>query len=143
MFQYSSAPEDDNAQRFIGTLDPAPVGLGNFAQLGLRAFMGFDTSDSPDYVALNDFAMTLVLKSTEMTTSAVGLAIDEMADDSAELRQVTAEAKDSLGQLQDIRSVINLATAVVGLATAIASKNPGGAFNAAKDLRDALQTANA
>ena len=103
----------------------------------------FDTSDSPDYVALNDFAMTLVLKSSEMTTSAVGLAIDEMADDSAELRQVTAEAKDSLGQLQDIRSFINVAAAVVGLATAIASKNPGGAFNAAKDLRDVLQAANA
>ncbi len=103
----------------------------------------FDTSDSPDYVALNDFAMTLVLKSSEMTTSAVGLAIDEMADDSAELRQITAEAKDSLGQLQDIRSFINLAAAVVGLATAIASKNPGGAFNAAKDLRDVLQAANA
>ncbi len=103
----------------------------------------FDTSDSPDYVALNDFAMTLVLKSSEMTTSAVGLAIDEMADDSAELRQITAEAKDSLGQLQDIRSFINLSAAVVGLATAIASKNPGGAFNAAKDLRDVLQAANA
>ncbi len=103
----------------------------------------FDTSDSPDYVALNDFAMTLVLKSSEMTTSAIGLAIDEMADDSAELRQITAEAKDSLGQLQDIRSFINLAAAVVGLATAIASKNPGGAFNAAKDLRDVLQAANA
>ena len=103
----------------------------------------FDTSDSPDYEALNDFAMTLVLKSSEMTTTAVGLAIDDMADDSAELRQVTAEAKDSLGQLQDIRSAINLAAAVVGLATAIASKNPGGAFNAAKDLRDVLQAANA
>ncbi len=103
----------------------------------------FDTSDSPDYVALNDFAMTLVLKSSEMTTSAVGLAIDEMADDSAELRQITAEAKDSLGQLQAIRSFIDLAAAVVGLATAIASKNPGGAFNAAKDLRDVLQAANA
>lgn len=103
----------------------------------------FDTSDSPDYVALNDFAMTLVLKSSEMTTTAVGLAIDDMADDSAELRQVTAEAKDSLGQLQDIRTAINLAAAVVGLATAIASRNPGGAFNAAKDLRDALQAADA
>ena len=103
----------------------------------------FDTSDSPDYVALNDFAMTLVLKSSEMTTTAVGLAIDDMADDSAELRQVTAEAKDSLGQLQDIRTAINLAAAVVGLATAIASKNPGGAFNAAKDLRNTLQAANA
>ncbi len=103
----------------------------------------FDTSDSPDYVALNDFAMTLVLKSSEMTTSAVGLAIDEMADDSAELRQITAEAKDSLVQLQAIRSFINVAAAVVGLATAIASKNPGGAFNAAKDLQDALQAANA
>ena len=103
----------------------------------------FDTSDSPDYEALNDFAMTLVLKSSEMTTTAVGLAIDDMADDSAELRQVTAEAKDSLGQLQDIRTAINLAAAVVGLATAIASKNPGGAFNAAKDLRDALQAADA
>ncbi len=103
----------------------------------------FDTSDSPDYAVLNDHAMTLVLKSSEMTTSAVGLAIDEMADDSAELRQVTAEAKDSLGQLQDIRTAINLAAAVVGLATAIASKNPGGAFNAAKDLRDALQASDA
>ena len=103
----------------------------------------FDTSDSPDYAVLNDHAMTLVLKSTEMTTTAVGLAIDEMADDSAELRQITAEAKDSLGQLQDIRTAINLAAAVVGLATAIASKNPGGAFNAAKDLRNTLQAANA
>ena len=103
----------------------------------------FDTSDSPDYAALNDLAMTLVLKSSEMTTSAVGLAIDEMADDSAELRQIAAEAKDNLAQLQDIRTAINVAAAVVGLATAIASKNPGGTFNAAKDLRDALQAADA
>ena len=123
----------------------APADLFQGAAAAIRDYLrdNFDTSDSPDYVALNDFAMTLVLKSSEMTTSAVGLAIDEMADDSAELRQITAEAKDSLGQLQDIRSFIDLSAAVVGLATAIASKNPGGAFNAAKDLRDVLQAANA
>jgi hypothetical protein len=103
----------------------------------------FNTSDSPDYQTLNDLAKTLVLRSSSMTTDAVGLAIDEMADDAAELQQVTTEAKESLAHLQTIGTVINVAAASVDLATAIVSKNPGGAFNAAKGLRDALQEAKA
>ncbi len=99
----------------------------------------FDTSDSPEYQRLKDLAMTLVLHSSAMTTAAVGLAIDDMADDAAELKQVTTEAKESLAKLQTVGRVINIAAALVDLAAAVADKNPGGAAKAAKGLRNALK----
>jgi hypothetical protein len=34
VFKYSDTPQDDNANRFIGMLDPAPLGLGGFGQVG-------------------------------------------------------------------------------------------------------------
>ena len=103
----------------------------------------FDSSDSPDYQRLKDLAMDLVVHGSAMTTAAVGLAIDEMADDAAELRLVTSEAKESLARLQTVGRVINVAAALVDLAAAIASRNPGGAFKAAKGLRKTLKEAEA
>ncbi len=37
VFKYSDTPQDDNANRFIGMLDPAPLGLGGFGQVETTA----------------------------------------------------------------------------------------------------------
>jgi len=49
VLKYSDTPLDDNADRFIGTLDPAPYGVGGFAQLGMRGWVDFDRRDNEAY----------------------------------------------------------------------------------------------
>lgn len=49
IFKYSNTPEDDNEIRFIGTLDPAPRGMGGFSALGARAWFAIDNTDAAGY----------------------------------------------------------------------------------------------
>ena len=88
----------------------------------------------PDYETLSESAKTLLRVSSFMTTVAVGLSIEQMEDDAAELKQVVAEAKESLARLQTIRGVIRVAAGLVDLATAIMARDPGDIFKAAKGL---------
>lgn len=88
----------------------------------------------PDYEILSESAKTLLRVSSFMTTVAVGLSIEQMEDDAAELKQVIADAKESLGRLQAVRTVIRVAAGLVDLATAIMARDPGDIFKAAKGL---------
>ena len=45
----SNTPPDDNADRYIGTLDPAPLGLGTFGQIGGQGWIDIDTRDNSAY----------------------------------------------------------------------------------------------
>jgi hypothetical protein len=49
LLKHSSAPTDDNADRFIGSLDPAPYGLGSFGEVGAQAWFAIDTRDNSGY----------------------------------------------------------------------------------------------
>lgn len=49
VLKYADTPIDDNADRFIGTLDPAPVGIGGYGQLGGRAWFEIDARDNGAY----------------------------------------------------------------------------------------------
>ncbi len=49
VLKHAVTPEDDNADRFIATLDPAPLGLGSFGQIGGRVWVELDTRDRPAY----------------------------------------------------------------------------------------------
>jgi hypothetical protein len=69
-----------------------------------------------------------------MRTEAVGLSIDQMADASAELKQVIGDAKESLARLETIGTVIRVAAGLVDLAKGILDRNPGGIFNASQGI---------
>lgn len=49
ILEYARTPTGANADRFIGDLDPAPVGVGSFAQLGGRVDIELDTRDRSGY----------------------------------------------------------------------------------------------
>lgn len=49
VLKYSSTPSDDNADRFIGSLDPAPYGFGSFGEVGAQAWFAVDTRDNSGY----------------------------------------------------------------------------------------------
>lgn len=92
------------------------------------------TISQPDYDTMSGSALALLRDCGAMTTDAVGLAIDEMADDAAELKQVITGAKDSLDRLQAIGAAISAAAGLVDLAGAIVARDPGAAYKAARGL---------
>ena len=92
----------------------------------------------PEYETLSESQKTLLRVSAFMTAVAVGLSIEQMADDAAELVQVIAEAKESLAQLEAVGRGIRIAARLVDLATAIMAKDPGAIFKAANNLRELL-----
>jgi hypothetical protein len=49
ILKYSETPLDDNADRFIGMLDPAPLGTGHFGQLGATGWAELDRRDNEAY----------------------------------------------------------------------------------------------
>ncbi len=101
----------------------------------------WETISRAEYETLNESARTLLRVSGFMTVVAVGLSIDQMADDSAELKKVIDDAKNSLAQLQAIGQAIRVAAGLVDLATAIIAKDPGAAFKASRNLFEVLQQA--
>jgi hypothetical protein len=46
ILRYFDTPLDENASRFLGTLDPSPYGAGEFGQLGALAAVEVDTRDN-------------------------------------------------------------------------------------------------
>ena len=67
---------------------------------------------------------------------ALGLELEESVI--SEMKQATQHAVDAITKLQDIRKMIRIATALVILAAAVASQNPGAVAKASKGLLDEL-----
>ncbi|MDX1393493.1 MAG: hypothetical protein R3195_03845 [Gemmatimonadota bacterium] len=49
--ELSDTPLDSNSDRFIGSLDPPPPGVGTFGQIGGRLDVELDTRDRPGYAS--------------------------------------------------------------------------------------------
>lgn len=93
------------------------------------------TISRSDYNTLNEAGKTLLRSSASMKTEAVGLSIDQMADASAELKQVIGDAKENLPRLETIGTVIRVAAGLADLATGILGRNPGKIFNASQGIQ--------
>lgn len=103
----------------------------------INAFMDLNQTSREERAALRNAANALLRSSGSMTTTAVGLAIDEMQDESAALRDVIGQAKEKLETLESVAKAISIATALVDLASALLERNPGSIVNASRDLLDA------
>jgi hypothetical protein len=85
-----------------------------------------------------DAEWSLLNASSDMITSAVGIVLDETETSFRTLQGSTTKAKRALQTLKTVRRVINVATAAVGLAAAIISKDPGAIAKNAKALVDVV-----
>jgi len=112
------------------------VALGDFR------FAHWNTLSESDRTTLEDEEWSLLNSASDMITKAVGLTLDESQAGAARLKSATASAQKAVKTLNDVRKIITVATASVGLAAAIVSKDPGAIAKNAKAVVDAA-TANA
>ena len=96
-----------------------------------------DTLSESDRTTLEDEDWSLLDSASDMITKAVGLTLDESQAGVARLKSATTSAQKAVKTLKDVRKVITVATASVGLAAAIVSKDPGAIAANAKAVFDA------
>lgn len=87
---------------------------------------------------LEDLQWSLLNASSDLITQAVGIVLDTTATSVAELQQATGEAARALETVADVRRAIRIATAAVGLAAAIAAKNPNAIVTNARVVLTAI-----
>lgn len=90
--------------------------------------------------SLEDAEWKLLNTASELRTAAVGLTLDETEASFNKLKESTEQAREAIKTLQTVRKAIDVATAAVGLAAAIASKDVGAIGKNVKLLYDAATT---
>lgn len=80
----------------------------------------------------------LLNASSDLITAAVQLTLDESQTSFQEIQKATQEAKKSVQTLKNVKKIINIATATVGLAAAIYSKDLNAIQKSTKSLQQIL-----
>ena len=107
------------------------VAIGDFR------FKNWNTLSEGDRKALEEKEWALLNASSDMVTKAVGLTLDESDAAAKKVQGAAATAEKAVKTLKEVRKVITIATAAVGLAAAIASKDPGAIAKNSKAVLDA------
>ena len=107
------------------------VAIGDFR------FANWDTLGDANRKLLENEEWSILNASSDMVTKAVGLALDESDPAAQKVQGATASALKAVKTLKDISKVIGVATATVGLAAAVISKDPGAIAKNAKAVFDA------
>jgi hypothetical protein len=106
--------------------------------IGDYRFSHWNTLSAADRTTLENEEWSLLNAASDMITKAVGLTLDESQAGAARLNGAAASAQKAVKTLNDVRKVITVATASVGLAAAIMSKDPGAIAKNAKAVFDAV-----
>jgi hypothetical protein len=107
------------------------VAIGDFR------FANWDALGDAIRKLLENEEWSILNASSDMVTKAVGLALDESDPAAKKVQGATASALKAVKTLKDISKVIGVATATVGLAAAVISKDPGAIAKNAKAVFDA------
>jgi hypothetical protein len=107
------------------------VAIGDFR------FANWDALGDANRELLENEEWSILNASSDMVTKAVGLGLDESDPAAKKVQGATASALKAVKTLKDISKVIGVATATVGLAAAVISKDPGAIAKNAKAVFDA------
>ncbi len=105
--------------------------------IGQYRFGNWETLSEDNRRTLEDEEWSLLNASSDMVTKAVGLNLDESDPAAKKVQGATVSALKAVKTLKDIAKVIGVATATVGLAAAVISKDPGAIAKNAKAVFDA------
>jgi len=83
---------------------------------------------------LEDKEWTLLNHASDLTTLAVGIALDENQTFLSKINGSIAKAKKAVKKLDTVRKIIKVAESSVRLAAAIVTKYPGAIARASEDL---------
>lgn len=107
------------------------INLGNYR------FANWKTLTPTQRRDLEDEEWSLLNSSSDMTTKAVGLALEESGINVQSITSSVGKAKRAIKKLEKVSKIINIATAAVGLAAAVVAKDPGAIAKNAKLVLDA------
>ena len=107
------------------------VAIGDFR------FAHWDALSEANRKLLENEEWSILNASSDMVTKAVGLALDSSDPAAEKVQGATASALKAVKTLKDIAKVIGVATATVGLAAAVISKDPEAIAKNAKAVFDA------
>jgi hypothetical protein len=123
--------------------DKEALELANkFSETGANIILLYQTGpwDSEQKNELRKTAHGLIYQSEEMITGAVDLILENAQTSLTDLKEVTGEVQATISRLQNIKRIIDICTATLTLATAIASKDIGGIMNSILKLKSLLFT---
>ncbi len=109
--------------------------------IGEYRFKNWATLTDDTRKTLENEEWSLLNASSDMVTKAVGLALDESDPGAQKVQASTAAAQKAVKTVKEVGKVISIATAAVGLAAAIISKDPGAIAKNAKSVFDAATAA--
>lgn len=89
---------------------------------------------------IEDEEWSLINSSSNMTTKAIGLALEESDTSFNAVKKSISKARKTIKKLKNVKSIIEVAAAAVGLGAAIVSKDPGSIAKNAKLVLDAAKT---
>ena len=99
----------------------------------------FDTLTQAQRDGLRTLANQLGDEMDHLTAVAIRLSLDDLKDALSHLTGITAGVNDAVAHLGDVRKVLTVATSLVGLGAAIASKDPGIVLAALNDTVTAVK----
>jgi hypothetical protein len=102
------------------------INLGNYR------FANWNTLTPTQRRDVEDEEWSLLNASSDMTTKAVGLALEESEINIQNIKSSVGKAKRAIKKLEKVSEVLQVATAAVGLAAAIVAKDPGAIAKNAK-----------
>ncbi len=98
----------------------------------------FHELSSNEVFRLDSFEWDLRTYTSNFRTTIVGMVLDGMEENLQAIADATAGAKKAIKQIERVKSVIKLATALVMLGGAITSQNLPAIGQATKDVLDAV-----
>lgn len=107
------------------------ISLGNYR------FANWSTLTPTQRRDVEDEEWSLLNSSSDMTTKAVGLALEESEINVKSITSSVGKAKRAIKKLEKVNEVIKVATASVGLAAAIVAKDPRAIAKNAKLVLEA------
>ncbi len=102
------------------------IALGNYRFANWQSLTPTQRRD------IEDEEWSLINASSNMTTKAVGLALEESETSVNSIKKSVRKAKRAIKKLKKVSQIINVAAAAVGLGAAIVSKDPGSIAKNAK-----------
>jgi cell division protein ZapA (FtsZ GTPase activity inhibitor) len=100
----------------------------------------FDTLTPEQRDGLRTLAMELGNEVDHLTAVAIKLSLVDLQGALAHLREITSGVNNAVAHLSEVRKVITVATALVGLGAAIASVSPSAVLSALRDTVTSIQT---
>ena len=120
----------DDARQLASDFHDLAVSLGNYK------FSHWDELTPAQRTNLDNLQWTLMNYSSDFSTQAIQISLDDIKGSLASIKKSTDAAKDALSKIIAINKVVGIASAAAVLAASITSGSPTGIATAAKGLFD-------